>query len=223
MSLSQQEKIYRKRIVEIALSYVGQYEVSDNRGFYDPQFEDYIRQYGSFYTGGMWCAFFCKMVWNQALNDGNKLVQPIDSIGFNPNINSGLYDSEGQSVILKDLWKYVHPNVKTCANNFKNLKSFTPTSKITSKSDILPGDLIIYKSSRYPDGAHIGVVVYPYWNAQNQLTGIFTAEGNTVAEGKTNTGGAKNDGGMSALRGSNSIWGSFGKRDTLGICRFPTI
>lgn len=53
------------QIKSIAESYLGQMEISGNRGFVDKNFERKMRSVG-FYTGAPWCLFFCRLVWKEA-------------------------------------------------------------------------------------------------------------------------------------------------------------
>jgi hypothetical protein len=53
------------KIVDIALSFVGQKEISGNKGFIDPKFDKQMRGVG-FYTGAPWCGFFAILVWRLA-------------------------------------------------------------------------------------------------------------------------------------------------------------
>ena len=53
------------KIKEIAEKYIGQKEITGNRGFLDPLFETKMRSVG-FYTGAPWCLFFVKLVWHEA-------------------------------------------------------------------------------------------------------------------------------------------------------------
>jgi len=59
------EKVMEKEIVKIANSYLGQTEISGNRGFINKDFEKKMREVG-FYTGAPWCMFFCRWVWKEA-------------------------------------------------------------------------------------------------------------------------------------------------------------
>ncbi len=52
-------------ISEVALSYVGQREISGNKGFENKDFDKKMRSIG-FYTGAPWCGFFALLVWSEA-------------------------------------------------------------------------------------------------------------------------------------------------------------
>lgn len=60
------------KIKEIALKYVGQKEISGNRGFIEKVFDQKMRSVG-FYTGAAWCGFFAKLVWHEAQQDTSLL------------------------------------------------------------------------------------------------------------------------------------------------------
>lgn len=53
------------KIVEIARGYIGQKEISGNKGFVDKQFDKDMRSIG-FYTGAPWCGFFAILVYTKA-------------------------------------------------------------------------------------------------------------------------------------------------------------
>lgn len=53
------------KIVTIGKSYIGQKEISGNKGFIDKDFEKKMRDVG-FYTGAPWCGFFALGVWKEA-------------------------------------------------------------------------------------------------------------------------------------------------------------
>lgn len=53
------------KIVEIAQSYLGQREITGNKGFIDKVFEKKMRGVG-FYTGAAWCLFFARLVWKES-------------------------------------------------------------------------------------------------------------------------------------------------------------
>jgi len=57
-----------KKIVEIALSFVGQQEIAGNMGFEDKRFQELMEECG-WQEGQAWCAYFCELVWKQALKD----------------------------------------------------------------------------------------------------------------------------------------------------------
>lgn len=52
-------------IVTIAKSYIGQKEISGNKGFINKDFEKKMKDVG-FYTGAPWCGFFAMLVWKEA-------------------------------------------------------------------------------------------------------------------------------------------------------------
>ena len=57
-----------RTIKEIAKSYIGQREISGNKGFVDKDFDKKMRGAG-FYTGAPWCGFFAMLVWKEAKQD----------------------------------------------------------------------------------------------------------------------------------------------------------
>lgn len=68
-----------KKITQIAESYVGQTEISPNKGFNDPVFQKNMQRAG-FYSGAPWCGFFCRLVWNEAQEPIFHPGQPITTI-----------------------------------------------------------------------------------------------------------------------------------------------
>lgn len=54
-----------KKILEIALSYLGEKEIPQNYGFKNPEFEAKMREVG-FRRGYAWCMLFCKLVYKEA-------------------------------------------------------------------------------------------------------------------------------------------------------------
>lgn len=53
------------KISEIAKSYIGQKEITGNKGFINKDFESKMKGVG-FYTGAPWCGFFAELVWKEA-------------------------------------------------------------------------------------------------------------------------------------------------------------
>lgn len=54
-----------QRIVQIATGYIGQREVSGNRGWRDKAFEAKMKATG-WQSGHAWCAYFTELVWTEA-------------------------------------------------------------------------------------------------------------------------------------------------------------
>jgi hypothetical protein len=53
---------------EIALSHVGQMEITGNKGFVDPEFEKRMREVG-FQSGHSWCVYFAELCAKEAFPD----------------------------------------------------------------------------------------------------------------------------------------------------------
>ena len=51
-----------KEIIENAMSYIGQHEISGNKGFLDPKFEAEMKEEG-WQMGQAWCSLFAKVVF----------------------------------------------------------------------------------------------------------------------------------------------------------------
>lgn len=58
-------------IVEVASSYIGEQEVSGNKGFLDPKFEVEMSSVG-WTLGQAWCAYFGELVWRKAYKQVGK-------------------------------------------------------------------------------------------------------------------------------------------------------
>lgn len=54
-----------EKIVQVAVSFIGQTEISGNKGFKDKDFENRMRDVG-WDTGLAWCSFFAEMCWVNA-------------------------------------------------------------------------------------------------------------------------------------------------------------
>jgi len=61
------------RILEIAKGFIGEREVSGNKGFINKVFESQMRGAG-FYTGAPWCGFFAMLVYSLAENKALSLL-----------------------------------------------------------------------------------------------------------------------------------------------------
>jgi len=53
------------KIVEIAKSYLGQEEISGNKGFKDKLFQSAMEKVG-WYFRAPWCLYFCRLVWKES-------------------------------------------------------------------------------------------------------------------------------------------------------------
>lgn len=60
------------KIAEVAKSYLGQREISGNKGFINADFEKKMKSVG-FYSGAPWCLFFARLVWKEAGQDISKI------------------------------------------------------------------------------------------------------------------------------------------------------
>ena len=55
-------------IVKVASNYIGKKEISGNKGFIDPKFEEEMVKVG-WSKGQAWCAYFGELVWRQAYKE----------------------------------------------------------------------------------------------------------------------------------------------------------
>lgn len=105
-------------ISEKAKSYLGQREVSGNKGFINHDFEEKMKSVG-WYFGAPWCLYFCRLVWKEsgqnikrisgsslttmlnATKDNNWHTQPIDgSIAIFRMFKNGNPTSQGHGCIV---------------------------------------------------------------------------------------------------------------------------
>jgi hypothetical protein len=87
-----------KTIVEVAMGYLGQQEISGNKGFKDEAFEEKMRTVG-WQPPWAWCSFFAMLVYREAYGALN-------------------------SVIEADLRKLISPSATATYNNFKSSKDY---------------------------------------------------------------------------------------------------
>ena len=167
----------RKRILKVALSYVGQTELpGDNQGWYDARFENKMSSakamYGisSWSPGNSWCNYFTNLCWAEAYNGGNEYVP----VGNNQSIWDTKIKNKG---VLSG----------RCFDTLTGLtgigNGFTTAQVIAGTYTPLPGDMAIYNSS------HIEMVCAAKYDASGKITGVSTVGGNTGAI-DINDGGA---------------------------------
>lgn len=106
------------KIVEIARSYIGQEEISGNKGFIDKAFDKEMRNIG-FYTGAAWCGFFCMLSWLKAkepihVTDKRKQVSRI--------VTSSAVRSMKQASMAGRFELYPVPGAVAVWRTFKNNK-----------------------------------------------------------------------------------------------------
>jgi hypothetical protein len=71
-----------QKIVEVALSYVGQTEKPGNRGWQDPKFEAKMVEVG-WKVGHAWCAYQAELIWKEAYGKKHSLWKSLDRL-FSP-------------------------------------------------------------------------------------------------------------------------------------------
>lgn len=125
---------FRKRVVEIAKSFVGQKEIAGNKAFNDKKFEALMKKVG-WSEGQAWCAYFTELVYKLAIEPD---VEKWDN---NPTI------------------KYL--NKTFSAGAVKTFDNFAGTAEFTFSRTPRPGDLICFR--KYHGGnpsweGHIGIV-----------------------------------------------------------------
>jgi hypothetical protein len=190
--------LIRSRIVEIAASYVGQFEIENpgqnihgnkktyaqNPGWWDPDYQakfanaDPILKYSNWTPSQPWCAWFCQVVWREAHTTGNAYVKSMNGLQ---------YEAE-----YKDIWNNylsaggaITAGVSTAKANFQKLKKFiTLQDALTGRSLPEPGDIAVYNYG------HVDLVIKPFIT-DGKLTGFSAIGGNTGAGDARNGGETK--------------------------------
>jgi hypothetical protein len=172
--------VLRNTIVRIAKSYVGNrelpaeyvqksngsiYNKNDNKGFVNPTFQTKIANVGWFSSNSSaWCGWFTKLVWKEAYTEvgsTDPAVKSIASTTLNNFIASGGPLTGGVSLTY---------------NNMKALGQ--AVDFIKGKTQIFPGDLIVYSYS------HIGVA----GTTDNKKRTYESIEGNSSSTDARNGG-----------------------------------
>lgn len=152
----------RKRIIQIAASYVGQSSIVVKkkvngkdlyfqRGFHDPVFEKKMKGIGWFKDSEgnslAWCNTFCRLVYKEALLGGNSIITNVPKPGTW--IEKGVGSYLGIPVTFPDgrtdITKWVRkaygafdPTVTNTRGNFTNMVRFVDITKNkTPQSDLL--------------------------------------------------------------------------------------
>ena len=170
----------RNTIVRIAKSYVGKIEIpanwvlnqngekvnkNDNKGFLDLTFQSKMTNVGWFSSNSSpWCSWFAKLVWKEAYTEVGSSDPAVKSIS-----TTSLNNFSAASGPLTG-------GVKPTFDNMKKLGQ--AVDFIKSKTQIQPGDLIIYSYS------HMGIAV----NTDNKKRTYDSIEGNSSAADARNGG-----------------------------------
>ena len=174
----------RKRIVEIAASYVGLNELpGNNQGWHNIEYENKFKelQYKWAITQP-WCAWFCQLVWKEAFTTGNAYTPSIDSTSLTlPSLFADTY---------KGIWNglleggtIVSPGTATIKKNFETnpkLQFITRKQVLDKTKTPKPGDIAKYT---YTGGGHVDIVVATY-------PGGYAAIGGNTGAGNSRDGGA---------------------------------
>ena len=176
----------RKRIVEIAASYVGLNELpGNNQGWHNIEYENKFKelQYKWAITQP-WCAWFCQLVWKEAFTTGNAYTPSIDSTASAVNIPTTFADT------YKGIWNglleggaIVSPGTATIKKNFETnpkLQFITRKQVLDKTKTPKPGDIAKYT---YTGGGHVDIVVATY-------RGGYAAIGGNTGAGNSRDGGA---------------------------------
>lgn len=178
----------RKRILRVALSYVGQEELPNegpgddegNVGWYDARFENKMTSlrtmYGidRWYKYQMWCNYFTNLCWAEAYNGGNAYVPA----GSSQSIwNSKIKNAKPQVLFAG--------TSNTLAGLTRIGHGFTLAQAKAGTHKPLPGDMVIYSKG------HIEIVCAVKYDATGKLAGVSTIGGNTSATDPRDGGGTK--------------------------------
>jgi len=194
----------RKRIIQIAASYVGQRSIvegGNQRGFHDPIFEKKMKGIGWFKDANgnslAWCNTFCRLVYKEALLGGNSIITnaPKPNTWIEKGVGSYLgipvTFPDGRTDVTKwsrKSYGALDPTVTNTRKNFTNMvryvditKNGVPQPDLLKKyynsNIILPGDCFINSAgpqANSSSGQHIGIFVAP----TSDFKSIITIEGN---------------------------------------------
>jgi hypothetical protein len=204
-NIQNKHSLLRTRILQVAASYVGQTEITNNKGWVDPVMEE---RYKSLAWGPklQWCNFSVWLWWYEAFTVGNDYVQstlkypnnfdkpkrhpmhPVDILLANskfgyydapasPNPPKGQYAGSGKSR------GFVAQGTENSNKNFKRIERWVDIDKDPSKlktaiknNKILPGDAIYFNTKKNRYVNHIGIYLCP---GDINCNSIWTIEGNT--------------------------------------------
>jgi hypothetical protein len=82
-----------QKIVEVAKSYIGQQEISGNKGFKNTAFQKKMQDCG-WQMGSAWCAYFTELVWKEAFGKSHPLYSTLDRL-FSPSAVSTYSNFKG--------------------------------------------------------------------------------------------------------------------------------
>jgi hypothetical protein len=81
------------KIVQVANSYLGQEEISGNKGFKNTAFQKKMQECG-WQIGQSWCAYFSELVWKEAFGKSHPLYNTLDRL-FSPSAVSTYSNFKG--------------------------------------------------------------------------------------------------------------------------------
>lgn len=104
-----------RKILEVAKGYLGEHEISGNKGFVNPEFEEQMRIVG-WQPPFAWCSYFTMLVWRMAYGQLNSYIE-------------------------HDLRSIMSPSATATFNNFKRSPSY---KRYVSKEPV-PGAIIAFQ------------------------------------------------------------------------------
>jgi hypothetical protein len=160
----------RKRIVEVA-QYWNSKNISeiggDNAGFTDSDFQTQIKNV-YWKVGEAWCNYFTTLCYKTAYLDLAKTDSTIASINKE-------YFSD---------WKKYTITGGGCGLTFGNFQKINLAEKMTTSTQLYPGDMVTFDNSKYEGNYnHIGIVVW--FDKAKRKIGVI--EGNSSDKLKLNT------------------------------------
>ena len=204
-TIQNKHSLLRTRILQTAASYVGQTEITNNKGWVDPVMEERYKSL-AWSPKLQWCNFSVWLWWYEAFTVGNDYVQPtlkypnnfdkikrhpmhpVDILLANskfkyydapasPNPPKGQYAGSGRSR------GFVAQGTENSNKNFKRIERWVDIDKDPLKlktaiknNKILPGDAIYFNTQKSRYVNHIGIYLCP---GDINCNSIWTIEGNT--------------------------------------------
>lgn len=175
----------RKRIVEIAASYIGQNETpGNNSGWHDPLFQAKMVKPITDSNWGWtrtqpWCDYFTSLVWYEAYTVGNALVGPAESKYTTIFNRSGLtgFDKGAKVESMTDKKGPFGSYVAYTRKYFQRSGKYITIKEAKSGKKLpQPGDMFTTLNSEGSN--HIGIVAKVF-TKNGKLTQFSTIEGNT--------------------------------------------
>lgn len=173
-----------ERMISIASSYVGQSEINENIGWYDPLYQEkFEKATVKWSPGGQWCNYFVNLIWREAYTTGNALIGPNSNASIKNDwstlLKDGGWSRMSASCFRAGKGSTLGKHQQFFPNNVRTLSQVRTSPK---KYFVVPGAFVIFSIS------HIGLVTSI--QAKNGKYTTFT-----TIEGNTSTGDPRDGGG----------------------------